>query len=68
MRIRGSEECKPVLASISGKCLAYADELPRGYINPEVVKPIIVHRGGAVSARYAGAWRDQSTTLVSTAI
>eukprot|EP00973_Karenia_brevis_P022800 3136870-Karenia_brevis.AAC.1 len=27
---RGSEECKPILANLSGKALGYCDEFPHG--------------------------------------
>eukprot|EP00973_Karenia_brevis_P054388 7557268-Karenia_brevis.AAC.1 len=58
---RGSEECKPILASLSGKALGYCDEFPHGELNADTVKPLIVQRGGSISARFGGAKESQST-------
>ena len=44
-RVRGAEDCKPVLAGLAGKAAGYCDEYPNRRINPETVKPLICARG-----------------------
>ena len=70
-RVRGAEDCKPVLAGLAGKAAGYCDEYPNRRINPETVKPLICARGGQVSARFGGPrrgrqlpWRSQPRSLV----
>eukprot|EP00969_Alexandrium_andersonii_P199679 8819754-Alexandrium_andersonii.AAC.1 len=49
-KVRGAEDCKPVLAGLAGKALGYSDEYPNRVVNPEVIKPLICARGGSASA------------------
>ena len=66
-RVRGAEDCKPVLAGLAGKAAGYCDEYPNRRINPETVKPLICARGGQVSARFGGAKEGQATSMEITA-
>ena len=66
-RIRGAEECKPILAGIAGKAIGYSDEYPNKVINPETVKPLLCAHGGAASARFGGGRDDQATSVDITA-
>ena len=66
-RVRGAEDCKPVLAGLAGKAAGYCDEYPNRRINPETVKPLICARGGQVSARFGGAKEGQATSIEITA-
>ena len=49
-RVRGAEDCKPVLAGLAGKAAGCCDEYPNRRINPETVKPLICPLAGDVDA------------------
>ena len=62
-RIRGSEECKPVLAGLAGKAVGYSDEYPDKVMNPETIKPLISAPRLAVFSRYASATMAASANV-----
>ena len=66
-KVRGAEECKPVLAQSAGAAIAYSDEYPNKQMNPETLKPLICMRGGRGSARFGGARETQDTSFDITA-
>ena len=66
-KVRGGEDCKPVLAGLANKAVGYCDEYPDKPFNPETVKPMLEHRGGGVSARFGGGREDQTTSSRVTA-
>ena len=66
-KVRGAEDCKPVLAASAGAAVAYSDEYPNKELNPETLKPLICMRGGQASARFGGARETQDTSFDITA-
>jgi len=66
-KVRGAEDCKPVLTGNAGATIAYSDEYPNKQMNPETLKPLICMRGGMGSGRFGGARETQDTSFDITA-
>jgi hypothetical protein len=62
-KVRGAEDCKPVIAASKNKALLYCDEYPNRVMNIDTLKPLVEPRGGGVNARFGGARDDQGTSI-----
>ena len=61
-KARGSEECSPVLAGARNKAFLYCEDCPPEELNIDRLKPLVEHRGGAITARWGGARKKDNAT------
>ena len=61
-KARGSEECTPVIAGARNKAFLYCEDCPGDELNIDRIKPLVEHRGGAITARWGGARKKDNAT------